>query len=58
MKSYQKGVVQNIAIIQYTQIVVGIAFGYLIFKDVPSLYNLLGISIILIATFLNSKIKN
>ena len=58
MKSYQKGAVQNIAIIQYTQIVVGIAFGYLIFKDIPSLYNILGILIILIATLLNSKIKN
>jgi drug/metabolite transporter (DMT)-like permease len=56
MKSYQKGAVQSIAILQYTQIVWGVLFGYMLFKDSPSLFSIIGILLIIIANIFNIKL--
>jgi len=55
MKSYQTGEVQTISQLQYTQIIWGTFFGYLIFHEIPSLYSVLGAVIIIVVNTLNLK---
>jgi S-adenosylmethionine uptake transporter len=58
MKSYQKGIVQNISIMQYTQIVWGVLFGYILFNNIPSFYNITGLLIIILSSFISIRLKN
>jgi len=55
MKSYQGGYINSIAILQYTQILWGVGFGYLLFQNIPSVYGIIGAIIIIIANLLNLK---
>ncbi|MFL1780891.1 DMT family transporter [Candidatus Hepatincolaceae symbiont of Richtersius coronifer] len=53
IRSYQRGQVQYISSLQYTQIIWGTIFGYLLFKEVPSLYAFIGIFIIILSNMGN-----
>ncbi len=53
LKAYQNGVTNFIAPIQYTQLIWGLLFGYIIFNDKTTFTTILGASIIIIATLLN-----
>lgn len=53
MKSFQEGSVTYVAPIQYTQLLWGITFGYLLFHDKTTFTTLLGCFIIALATILN-----
>lgn len=55
MKSYQTGEVQTISQLQYTQIIWGTFFGYLIFHEIPSVYSVIGAVIIIAVNTLNLK---
>lgn len=52
MKSYQIGTVQNVVGMQYTQIIWGILFGYLIFDSKPTLASIVGCIIIVVSNYL------
>ncbi len=58
MMSYQKASVQSIVSMQYVQIIWGIIFGFLLFSNIPSIYAIIGIIIIILSNFLNIKISN
>ncbi len=57
MKSYQNGYIHSIAILQYTQIVWGVGFGYFLFSTIPNIYSIFGALIIILANLLNLKEK-
>lgn len=53
MMAYQKSLAKTIAPIQYTQIIWGTIFGYLLFNQVPTAITVLGCSIIILANYIN-----
>lgn len=53
MKAFQVAPIKYVAPTQYTQLIWGIIFGYLLFSDITSLNTLLGAAIIIIATIIN-----
>ncbi len=53
MLSYQKGYIQSIVSMQYTQIIWGIIFGIILFNTLPSFYSTIGITIIIITNLIN-----
>lgn len=58
MSAYQKAQAKTIAPIQYTQIIWGIIFGYILFNQTPTLITILGCSIIILGNYINlSKIS-
>lgn len=58
MMSFQRSSVQSIVSMQYVQIIWGVFFGYVIFSNVPSVYAIIGISIIIFSNYINIKISN
>jgi drug/metabolite transporter (DMT)-like permease len=58
MQAYQKSQARTIAPIQYTQIIWGIIFGYVLFNQIPTSITLIGCSIIIVGNYINlSKIS-
>lgn len=57
MMSFQKASVQSIVSMQYVQIIWGVLFGYIIFSNIPSVYAIIGITIIVISNYINIKIS-
>ncbi|MCL2567660.1 MAG: DMT family transporter [Alphaproteobacteria bacterium] len=58
MKSYQITKATTLAPAQYTQLLWGILFGYVLFNDTTSLSTLLGSTVIIFATFFNFYVSN
>ena len=58
MKSYQGGYINSIAILQYTQILWGVVFGYILFQSIPNIYAISGAVIIIMANLLNLKTQS
>ena len=56
MMSYQKASVQSIVSMQYIQIIWGALFGFLLFSNIPSIYAIIGIAIIIISNYINIKL--
>lgn len=52
--AYQKAKSQFVAPTQYTQMIWGITFGYLLFNDLPNQFTLIGCSIIIVANIINA----
>ncbi len=55
VKSYQSGSIKYVAPMQYVQLVWGLLFGFIVFKDYPNLITIVGASIIIFSCFMIVK---